>query len=202
MSSTTTKDVYLVVGGSGFLGRHIVQALLARGDSVSVFDIVQRYHDTPFFSGDIAEDGAIANALEKVRFMYTGTGMCAEEPQSGATCIIHTASPMHGVKDDALYWRVNVDGTRAVIAAAQARGVAKLVFTSSAGIVFSGASLVNVDERAPAPERAMDAYNESKGEAEKLVLAANGVGGLLTVALRPAGIFGCAPACVRAPAPR
>jgi nucleoside-diphosphate-sugar epimerase len=79
MSSTTTKDVYLVVGGSGFLGRHIVQALLARGDSVSVFDIVQRYHDTPFFSGDIAEDGAIANALEKVRAAHTRTRAGAEQ---------------------------------------------------------------------------------------------------------------------------
>lgn len=73
LSSTTTmsalvgKDVYLVIGGSGFVGRHIVQALLARGDAVSVFDIVQRYDDTPFYSGDIAEEGSIATALQKVR---------------------------------------------------------------------------------------------------------------------------------------
>jgi nucleoside-diphosphate-sugar epimerase len=38
----------------------------------------------------------------------------------------------------------------------------------------------------------MDAYNDSKAKAEALVLAANGQGGLLTVALRPAGIFGYA----------
>jgi sterol-4alpha-carboxylate 3-dehydrogenase (decarboxylating) len=97
---------------------------------------------------------------------------------------------MHGVKDDALYWRVNVDGTRAIIAAAVAAGVRKLVFTSSAGVVFTGGALTNIDERMPLPERAMDAYNESKAHAEQLVLAANGQGGLLTVALRPAGIFG------------
>jgi sterol-4alpha-carboxylate 3-dehydrogenase (decarboxylating) len=85
---------------------------------------------------------------------------------------------------------VNVDGTKAVIDAAVSRGVRKLVFTSSAGVVFNGADLVNVDERLPPPEKAMDAYNESKAKAEELVLAANGKGGLLTVALRPAGIFG------------
>jgi sterol-4alpha-carboxylate 3-dehydrogenase (decarboxylating) len=64
--SPKQKDIYLVIGGSGFVGRHIVQALLDRGDSVSVFDIVQRYHDVPFYSGDISEEGSVAQALQKV----------------------------------------------------------------------------------------------------------------------------------------
>jgi sterol-4alpha-carboxylate 3-dehydrogenase (decarboxylating) len=83
-----------------------------------------------------------------------------------------------------------VDGTAAVIAAAVAAGVHKLVFTSSAGVVFNGADITDIDERLPYPEVPMDAYNDSKAKAEELVLAANGKGGLLTVALRPAGIFG------------
>ena len=85
---------------------------------------------------------------------------------------------------------MNVDGTRAVIAAAQALGVPKLVFTSSAGVVFNGNDIVDVDERVPFPEVPMDAYNESKSKAEAMVIEANGQKGLLTVALRPAGIFG------------
>jgi len=83
-----------------------------------------------------------------------------------------------------------VDGTKAVIAAAVECGVRKLVYTSSAGVVFNGADLTDVDERLPPPERPMDAYNESKAKAEEAVIEANGKGGLLTVALRPAGIFG------------
>lgn len=83
-----------------------------------------------------------------------------------------------------------MDGTRAVIAAAQSLGVPKLVFTSSAGVVFNGNDIIDVDERLPFPEVPMDAYNESKAKAEAMVLEANGKRGLLTVALRPAGIFG------------
>jgi sterol-4alpha-carboxylate 3-dehydrogenase (decarboxylating) len=85
---------------------------------------------------------------------------------------------------------VNVEGTKAVIAAAQSLGVAKLVYTSSAGTVFNGADIIDVDERLPFPEVHMDAYNETKAKAEEMVLEANGKRGLLTVALRPAGIFG------------
>lgn len=88
---------------------------------------------------------------------------------------------------------MNVDGAKAVIAAAVSCGVRKLVFTSSAGVVFNGSDIINIDERLPPPEVPMDAYNDSKAQAEALVLAANGKGGLLTVALRPAGIFGYLP---------
>ncbi|KAF7792589.1 hypothetical protein EIP86_003683 [Pleurotus ostreatoroseus] len=168
------RDIYIVFGGSGFVGRHIVEQLKARGDTVSVFDIVQKYDDTPFYTGDITEEDQVADALQK----------------SGATCIFHTVSPPHGLQDPALYWKVNVDGTKAIIAAAQSQGVRKLVYTSSAGLVFNGGDLINVDERAPAPRKAMDAYNESKMKAEEHVLSANGEKNLLTVSLRPAGIFG------------
>ncbi len=51
--------------------------------------------------------------------------------------------------------------------------------------------LIDVDERLEVPSKALDAYNLTKAQAEKLVLEANGKDGLLTCALRPAGIFGC-----------
>lgn len=95
------------------------------------------------------------------------------------------------MKDSSLYFKVNVDGTKAVIDAAVSVGIRKLVFTSSAGVIFNGGDIVNVDERLPYPDVPLDAYNDSKAKAEEVVLEANGKGGLLTVALRPAGIFGC-----------
>ncbi|KAH6912556.1 C-3 sterol dehydrogenase [Coprinopsis sp. MPI-PUGE-AT-0042] len=165
---------YIVIGGSGFLGRHIVQQLKDRGDVVAALDLVQRYEDVPFYSADITNQNEVASALR----------------QCGATCIIHTASPPANLKDEALYYKVNVEGTRAIIDAAVECGVRKLVFTSSAGVVFNGQDNVDVDERLPYPTVPMDAYNDSKAKAETLVLESNGKGGLLTVALRPAGIFG------------
>lgn len=61
------KEVYLVIGGSGFVGRHIVQQLQDRGDTVASLDIVQRYHDVPFYSVDITDEEQVADALRKVR---------------------------------------------------------------------------------------------------------------------------------------
>lgn len=110
--------------------------------------------------------------------------------QSKATVVIHTASPVHGL-GPAIYEKVNVLGTQTVIDACITHSVPKLVYTSSAGVVYNGEeNLIDVDERMAIPEKAMDNYNETKAKAEKLVLEANGKEGLLTCALRPAGIFG------------
>ncbi len=56
----------MVIGGNGFLGRHIVQQLVDRGDIVSVFDIVERFNDVPFYAGDISDQSSVASALQKV----------------------------------------------------------------------------------------------------------------------------------------
>jgi sterol-4alpha-carboxylate 3-dehydrogenase (decarboxylating) len=111
-------------------------------------------------------------------------------PQSAASCIFHTASPKHGTQKDEVFYRVNVDGAKTIIAAATAAGVKKLVFTSSAGVVFHGGDIWGVDETFPYPTKPVNAYNGSKAEAEQVVIAANGKGGLLTVSLRPATIYG------------
>jgi len=85
---------------------------------------------------------------------------------------------------------VNVTGTRNVLAACVAHRIPRLVYTSTASVVFAGKDLWDVDETAPVPHGAfLDFYTSTKAEAEGLVRDANGVGGVSTVCLRPSGTF-------------
>ncbi|EIW71316.1 hypothetical protein TREMEDRAFT_67694 [Tremella mesenterica DSM 1558] len=169
-------ESYLVIGGCGFLGRYIVEQLLERGETqVAVFDLVQRHFDTnvTFYIGDISKEEDVVNAITK----------------SNATAIIHTASPAHGLGAQ-VYELVNVIGTRNVIDASIEHGVKKLVYTSSAGVIYNGIhDITSADERLDFPIKPLDAYNHTKVQAEKMVLSANSKE-FKTCAIRPAGLFG------------
>jgi sterol-4alpha-carboxylate 3-dehydrogenase (decarboxylating) len=87
-------------------------------------------------------------------------------------------------------FKVNVGGTENILEVAKARNVSKLVYTSSASVVFAGEDQHNVDETAPYPAKPFDVYNETKALAERAVLEANGQHGLSTASMRVAGLFG------------
>ncbi|XP_060741431.1 sterol-4-alpha-carboxylate 3-dehydrogenase, decarboxylating isoform X4 [Tachysurus vachellii] len=164
-----------VIGGSGFLGRHLVERLVEKGYSVAVFDIAQRY-DIPgvtFHQGDLCDKQALLKVLKDVSLVF------------------HCASPSPACDDRTLFWKVNVEGTRSVIQACQEAGVQKLVLTSSASVVFEGADIKNGKEDLPYAKRPIDYYTETKIHQEKIVLeACNKEKDFLTVAIRPHGIFG------------
>ncbi|KAI0938800.1 hypothetical protein AcV5_000403 [Taiwanofungus camphoratus] len=177
VETSAAPDSYLVTGGNGLLGRHIVQQLLERGErAVAVLDIVAGHFDDTrvrVFVGDITDEAQVAQTIQD----------CA------ATCIIHTAALIQGAPRPALS-RVNVDGTVTLLRAARAAGVRKLVFTSSASVVFDGRDQAGVNEDVPYPAVPFDDYNATKAHAERVVLAADGQDGLRTVSLRVAGLFG------------
>lgn len=178
-----------MIGGAGFLGSHIADALVGRGEkSVAVFDL--REPESPldgvvYYTGDLTSHASLAEALAQSQ-ADTEKGLALRP-----VVIYHTASPVAGLGAD-VYEKVNVTGTQTVIEVAQDKrnNVDKLVFTSSAGVVFTGHDLINVDERLQYPTEPLDAYNDTKARAEQAVLAANDAEGLQTVSLRPAGIFG------------
>ncbi|THU89235.1 hypothetical protein K435DRAFT_729339 [Dendrothele bispora CBS 962.96] len=170
------SDIFLVLGGDVFVGRHVVERLKSRGDQVSVFDTTQRHVDVPFYSGDIRVEAEISDAIQK----------------SGATCIIHTISPLsiRNQENPQIFHQVNVEGTKNVIEAAKRLGVRKLIYHSSSGVVFDGHDILNGDENLPYVKHPESPYTLSRILAEKAVLAANGKDELKTAVIRPAGSFG------------
>jgi sterol-4alpha-carboxylate 3-dehydrogenase (decarboxylating) len=168
------KEHVLIVGGAGFLGKAIADMLLDQNYKVSIFDIaspsIKDPRITTYHIGDITNLSDVESALKTI------------------TSVIHTASPIHG-KPREIYFKVNVEGTKNIIAACLNLEVKKLIYTSSASVIFNGQDLINVNESTPYCEVHMDAYNETKAIAESLVLKAN-CKEFLTCAVRPSGIFG------------
>jgi sterol-4alpha-carboxylate 3-dehydrogenase (decarboxylating) len=162
----------LVTGGSGFLGRHLVDALRQRGDDVTVFDkgVKPGREDVAFIDADITDENAVSSAVE------------------GKDLIIHSASIVHTKWNQVdLIRRVNIGGTENLIRAAQKHDVKKLVYVSSASVVYGGGDIANGDESLPYATKFAAPYAETKSIAEQAVLSARG---LYTVALRPHTIFG------------
>lgn len=186
--SAPTQELHFVIGGAGFLGSHIVNALVNRGEKfVASFDIrepAEAIRGARYYEGDLTRAETIVEALDHAQHDF-------QSAVHLPVVVYHTASPLAGLGPE-VYERVNVLGTETIIDVCKDKKnhVTKLVFTSSAGVVFTGSNLIYVDERLEYPETPMDAYNGTKARAEKAVLEANEEGGLQTIALRPAGIFG------------
>lgn len=176
----------LLIGGAGFLGLHLIQQFHDKcpNTEIHVFDIrpipenLSKYFTFSrdkihFHQGDLTVEADIEAAVAA----------------SKCEVIVHSASPVHGLGQE-IYHKVNVVGTRALLAVARRSAVKAMVYTSSAGVIFNGQDVFNANETWPYPEVHMDGYNETKADAEKAVMEANEPGVLLTVCLRPAGIFG------------
>jgi sterol-4alpha-carboxylate 3-dehydrogenase (decarboxylating) len=179
-SPSKKKETVLVVGGAGFLGRHIVRQLLEHPrfrDHVRVFDL----RDPQIAGVERAMTGDLRKAEDVVAAV------------EGCDVVIHvaTATPTsENALDKELMDGVNVRGTYNVVEACRHAGVRRLVYTSSASVVFTGEDLDGVDEaNTPYAAKPHDHYTATKIEGERIVLAANGAR-LATCALRPSGIFG------------
>lgn len=77
-------------------------------------------------------------------------------------CAAAAPSASNAIGNEKLMRDVNVLGTEHVIAACRALGVAGLVYTSSASVVFEGRDLLNVDESIPVAKKPMDFYTSTK----------------------------------------
>ena len=166
----------LITGGGGFVGRHLVDALRARGDRVTVVELAGASHreDVTWINADIRDAEAVSQAIS-----------------DDVDCVFHNASVVHTKRNqEEVIWGVNLDGSKNVLAACRQRRVGRLVYVSTASAVYEGRDVVNGDELLPYSTISQAPYADSKIAAEKLILAADGADGVRTCAIRPHVIFG------------
>lgn len=168
----------LVTGGAGFIGSHLADALLARGDEVVVLDnlVTGRIENVPddarFIEGDVADEAVVAGAVEgcEVVFHQAALGSVARSVEL----------PLNSD-------RSNVHGTLAVLQAAHLAGVRRVVLASSSS-VYGGASQVPTPESVALMPRSPYAVTKLTGEHYARVFWE--LHGLETVCLRYFNVFG------------
>jgi UDP-glucose 4-epimerase len=168
----------LVTGGSGSVGKYIVDELLTRHHSVGVLDVIApKQQAVLFHKVDILQ---LADVLSAVK---------------GYDAIIHSAGIPHPLEDSAeRVFRVNVNGTFNILEAAAQHGIKKVVFTSSEstlGFAFMTNRMtpeyIPIDEAHPT--RPQDTYGLSKIMCEQLCRTYSAKYGIRTIALREPWIW-------------
>jgi len=165
----------LVTGACGFVGRHLVDALVERGDEVVASDVLSTGP-----RDDVRYEKVDLRDAEAVRALVRGVDV-----------VFHAASVVHtrNTKVETVF-AVNVGGTDNLLDACRDQGIGRFVYVSSASAVYEGHDIENGDETMPYSSITQAPYADSKIEAEKHVLSADTEGGLRTCAIRPHIIFG------------
>ncbi|HEY1847626.1 MAG TPA: NAD-dependent epimerase/dehydratase family protein [Opitutaceae bacterium] len=165
----------LVTGGSGFLGRRIVDRLLAQGRAVTI-------------SGRRRAPDLEARGVRFVEAPLEDAERTAAACR-GMECVYHVAAKVGVWGPRADYERANVQGTLAVLRGCREHGVARLVHTSTPSVVYNGLDLSGADESLPLTRSCPSPYPLTKALAEAEVMRANSAD-LATVSLRPHLIWG------------
>jgi dihydroflavonol-4-reductase len=149
----------LVTGGNGFIGKHLVSALLARGGQVRVLDIRRPAHPMPeveYVVGSVLDPALVDDSLRDVDQVFHLAGL-----------------PGMWLPRKADFHAVNTLGTETVIAAARKRGTASFLHCSTESILFRGSPVDSASEHPLQPADAMPGlYTRSKMLAEQAALRA------------------------------
>ncbi len=166
-----------VTGGSGFVGRALIPALVARGVAVRALA-----------RSDAAAAAVVAAGATAVRGdLDDGTALVAG--MTGCDVVFHAAAYVKPHGPLAEFLRANVEGTENVLTAARQAGVTRFVHIGTEAVLADGKPIVRADETRPRAARPAGAYPLTKGKAEAAVIAA-AKDGLATVVVRPRFIWG------------
>lgn len=147
--------VFLITGGSGFLGSITKNYLLDRGDTCINIDLqedIQKHVNLVSFRGDIRDSNQMNEIFSTYQF----------------DAIFHFAALLAHVKKDLKeLWSCNVDGTKCVLEYAKKYHVEKLVFISSNCLWGKNFEYLVTEDETPKP---IEIYGKSKLECEKILL--------------------------------
>ncbi len=181
MTNISESRIYLVTGGGGFIGSHISEALLRRGDTVRVLD--------NFLTGRRENLAHLAGSIEliegDIRDAATLRRACA-----GVHVVFHEAaipSVPRSVREPEINHEVNVDGTFNVLMAARDAGVRRVVYAASSSAYGEIGTAAKVEDQLPSP---LSPYAVAKLVGEYYCQVFSRVYGLETVALRYFNVFG------------
>jgi UDP-glucose 4-epimerase len=172
-------SVYLVTGGAGFIGSHLCDALIARGDTVRVLDNLSTGHcenlpaGIDLILGDIADSETVLNATDGV---------------AGCFHLAAIASVERGVNDWLGTHRANLTGTITVFDAIRRHGTKVPVVYASSAAVYGDCHSMPIQEIAE--RRPLSAYGADKLGCELHAITASHVHGIPTVGLRFFNVYG------------
>jgi UDP-glucose 4-epimerase len=174
-------SIYLVTGGAGFIGSHLVEALLAQGRAVRVLDDFSTGSPDNLLGvrgrvevreGDITDPEEVKAAMRGVEVVFHQAAL---------------ASVPRSVADPLATHRACVDGTLNVLTAARAAGVRRVVYAASSSAYGNSARLPKSEADPTAP---LSPYAAAKLASEHYCAAFSEVYGLETVRLRYFNVFG------------
>jgi UDP-glucose 4-epimerase len=173
--------MYLVTGGAGFIGSHLVEALVARGAQVRVLDdfssgswenLVSFADAIEVIEGDVADLPTVLSAMKDVEYVLHHAAVASVE---------------RSVQDPPQVHRVNVEGTLNVLLAARETNLRRLIFASSAAVYGDTEGLPLSEET---PPRALSPYAASKVAGEAYIHAFVTSYNLPAVILRYFNVYG------------
>ena len=171
-----SKTIFLT-GGSGFVGQYLIQAFIRNGFRVLALARSERSAKKVEALGAKAIHDALTDLSDHT----------AEALQQ-CSIVVHSAAHMDFTYHKALFYAINVEATKQLVAMAKSAGIQRFIYISAVPVV-ANRPMNRLREDEASPDLPKGLYPRTKALGERIVLAANTLG-FTTLSLRPPFIWG------------